>query len=117
MPPPNFDGEFRRVRPNCLGMRLHRSLRVFSLLIDGRGVLAFAAKSSVDARLLIKQRWFREDLERLTEGGISFWDGRTPLVLNNASEVEREQFLEVFTETGDEGVVVYLAGDQMDPHT
>jgi hypothetical protein len=89
-------------------MKLHRSLRVFSLFVDGRGV-AFAAKSSVDARLLIEQRWFRENLERLTERGVPFWDGRKRLVLNNASEAEFEQFLEVFTETGDEGVVVYLA--------
>jgi hypothetical protein len=89
------------------GMKL-RSLRVFSLFIDGRGV-AFAAKSSVDARLLIEQRWCRENLERLTERGVPFWDGRKRLVLNNASEAEFEQFLEVLTETGDEGVVVYLA--------
>jgi hypothetical protein len=106
----NLGGDLWRVRPGRFGVRLHRSLRVFSLFIDGRGVLAFAAKSSVEARLLIEQRWFREDLERLTERGVSIRDGRMSLFLDNASEAELKQFLEVFSETGDEGAIVRLEG-------
>jgi hypothetical protein len=89
-------------------MKLHRSLRVFSLMIDGRPILAFAAMSSVEARMLVEQSWFNEDLRRLTERGRPVWNGRSDLVLNNASEGETRQFLLVFAETCDDGIVVHL---------
>jgi hypothetical protein len=83
--------------------------RVYTLVIDGKPVLAFPAHSFREAQSLLKEDWFLDDLRALRLNGTAVWDGKTKPVVRNADLVEGERFAAgSAAEAGEDLPIVYL---------
>ncbi len=52
---------------------------IFVLEIENRPVLAFEALSNRDAKEIIRESWFHDDLKRARSNGKPLWDGEAKL--------------------------------------
>lgn len=53
--------------------------KVFVLEIDDKPILAFEARSALEARELKNESWLLNDLRRLTSSGLPIWNGKAKL--------------------------------------
>jgi hypothetical protein len=67
--------------------------RTFTLEIDGRPTLAFAAGSAAEARSLGRENWLQDDLMAMTSGGTPLWKSNSKLLVRASTPDERAAFL------------------------
>jgi hypothetical protein len=58
--------------------------------VQGRPLVAFKAVSLAEARQLINERWFLEELNCETSEGVPLWQGTAKLVVRAATGAEAE---------------------------
>lgn len=66
--------------------------RIFTLEIDGRPTLAFAAGSAPEARSLGKETWLQDDLMTMTSGGAPLCHSKSKLFARPSTAEERSAF-------------------------
>jgi hypothetical protein len=66
--------------------------RAYVVEIDGRPVVAYTADSGRQARELLHEAWFRDDLIELRSDGAPVWDGKAKLRVRPASDAEAAEF-------------------------
>src|SRR4029453_345990 len=54
---------------------ISKSMTVYVAEIKGRGIAAFHADTGPDAKRLVRDRVFRDDLMVLASGGLALWEG------------------------------------------
>jgi hypothetical protein len=77
--------------------------------VDGRPTVAFEARNSREASQLLKEHWFREDLQELRTNGSPLWDGKARLRSRTASEDEIEKYEAMAAEAEDDTGDIVLA--------
>lgn len=85
--------------------------RVFTLEIEGRPVVAFAADPNSEVQELQKEGRILENLKRLKSCGTPLWDARAPVNVRTAQSKERSLYCQVAEEATvrpDELVLAYL---------
>ena len=85
--------------------------RVYTLEIEGKPVLAFAARNSQEAQSLTREAWLRDDLQELKSQGAALWDGKAKLSVRLANDAEAgryERETNALPPDPDELAVVYL---------
>lgn len=66
----------------------NRSDRVFTIEIQGRPILSFAAISHSEAQSLCKEEWLRDDLSKCKSDGEALWDGGASITVRMATANE-----------------------------
>jgi len=85
----------------------------FTFVVEAGGapVVAFTATGQHEARALLREQWFRDDLRDAHSHGAPVWDGKAKLAVRRANHAESVQFL-VSTQSvdGSSGdlILVYL---------
>jgi hypothetical protein len=69
-----------------------RSNRVYVIVINGQGIVAFETVSFREASELRKEAWFRDELMSLRSKRIPVWDGKATLSARNANPEEISEF-------------------------
>ena len=66
--------------------------KVFTVELDGRAIVSFEALNSREASELVKEEWFRNDLQTLTSKGRALWDGAATVRVRPGSEDEAAKY-------------------------
>jgi len=66
--------------------------KVYTLLIEGKPVLAFQARNLQEAQSLTREAWLRDDLQQLKSQDAALWDGKAPLRVRLADEAETGRY-------------------------
>jgi hypothetical protein len=82
--------------------------RVFTLEVDGRPILAFAASRLSEARQICKEAWLLEDLAALTPGGIPLRTVQSKLSVRPATSEEIIVFEQAAPEPSGDMVLAFL---------
>jgi hypothetical protein len=82
--------------------------RVFTLEVDGRPILAFAASRLGEARQICKEDWLLDDLAVLTSGGIPLRTVQSKLWVRPATSEEITIFEQAAPEPSGEMVLAFL---------
>jgi hypothetical protein len=82
--------------------------RVFTLEVDGRPILAFAATRLSEARQICKEAWLLDDLAALTSGGIPLRTEQSKLSVRPATSEEITVFEQAAPEPSGEMVLAFL---------
>lgn len=62
---------------------------IFTLVIDGRPVVMFAARRAPEAQEIAREQWLRSELERLTSGGKPLSQARSKVSVRAATASEQ----------------------------
>ena len=74
--------------------RINIPLRVFTLSVSDRPVLAFQATRLSEARELIQKEWLHDDLVALTSDLVPLWDRTEKLSVKGATNEETARYFE-----------------------
>ena len=80
---------------------------VWVVEVDGQPVVAYPSSSKREARQLLKENWFKEDLLSLRSNGGALWDGTGPLTVRSATPDEIAVFKQEMA-VGDELILAFL---------
>jgi hypothetical protein len=82
------------VQPGRAGVRRGKPIltRIFTIEIHGVPIVAFEASSHAEARLLLKERWFIEDLRALKANGAAVWNGTARIDIRPATAEEAGRY-------------------------
>ena len=82
--------------------------RVFTLEVDGRPVLAFAASRLREAQQICKEPWLRDDLAALKSRGIPLRTAQSKLFVRGATPKETAAFEQAAPEPSGDMVLAFL---------
>jgi hypothetical protein len=89
------------------------SLRVFTLEVDGRPILAFEAERTKDALHMCRETWLLDDLTTLKSGGVPLRAAKSKLSVRLATSEERSAFEQAAPEPSDDMLLAFLV--KLDP--
>lgn len=72
--------------------------RVYTLEIEGRPVVAFAADANSELQEIQKEGRILENLKRLKSDGTPLWDARAPVTVRTARSKERSRYCQAAEE-------------------
>ena len=83
---------------------------IFTLVVDGRPVLMFAARRAPEAQEIAREQWLRSELERLMSGGKPLSQARSKYSVRAATASEQTTYRSDATKvsTSDRPPLVYL---------
>jgi hypothetical protein len=90
-------------------MKYEPTSKIFTLDVAGRPTVSFEAISTREANELLKEHWFRDDLQLLTSDGAPLWDGVAQLRSRPANEQETERYQGIAAEADDAAGDILLA--------
>jgi hypothetical protein len=77
--------------------------------IEGKPIVSFEAVSAHEAAELLKEDWFRDELQSLTSSGAPLWDGVAGMRSRPASESEIDRYRSMIDSAADESGDLFLA--------
>ena len=83
--------------------------KVFVIGVQGRGLVAFEARSRREASELCKEQWFRDELSSLNSNNLRIWDGKEGLTVRSADQDESSEFHNAQAASGnnaDDGLIL-----------
>ena len=90
-------------------MKYEPTSKIFTLDVAGKPTVSFEAISTREANELLKEHWFRDDLQLLTSDGAPLWDGVAQLRSRPANEQEAERYQGIAAEADDAAGDILLA--------
>jgi hypothetical protein len=82
--------------------------RVFTLEVDGRPILAFAASRTSEAQQICKEAWLLDDLAVLKSGGMPLRRAQSKLLVRGATPEETTVFEQAAPEPSGDMVLAFL---------
>lgn len=67
-------------------------MTIYVAEIKGRGIAAFHADSTLAAELVVRNRFFGDDLMALATDGLPLWDGMTDILIRQAHPAEEAKW-------------------------
>jgi len=89
--------------------RLVAAGKIFTVEIEGKAIVSFEAESTREAAGLLKEHWFRSDLQSLTSSGAPLWDGAAGLRCRPASQTEIDRYRSMVDAAAEEAGDLFLA--------
>jgi len=83
--------------------------KIFTVEIEGKPIVSFEAASTREAAELLKEDWFRGELQSLASSGAPLWDGVAGLRSRPANQVEIDRHRSMIDEAADESGDLFLA--------
>jgi hypothetical protein len=83
----------------------------FVVEVGGAPVVAFTATGQHEARALLREQWFRDDLREAHSHGTPVWDGKAKLAVRRANHAESVQFsasIQLVDDSSGDLILVYL---------